>query len=96
MDLFEIIEDAVGVGEVPVEEELVDDCEVLAGLGEAREDLLHVALGFFLDEPAQPGEEPGLPGGAPKPGGTAGSPEVEDGRGSGGGEEGGEETRRGR
>lgn len=94
MDLFELIEDAVSVGEVPVQEELIDDGEVLARLGEAREDLFHVALGFFLNEPAKPGEEPGLPSGAPDPGGADGSPEVEAGRGSGGGEE-GRERRRG-
>lgn len=34
-DLFQFVEDAVGFGEVPVEEELVDDGEVVSGLGEA-------------------------------------------------------------
>lgn len=59
--LLELVEDAVGVGEVPVGEELVDDGEALAGLGEAGEELLDVALGLLLDEASQAGEEPRLP-----------------------------------
>ena len=61
--LLEVVEDAVGVGEVPVGEELVDDGEVLAGLGEAGEEPVDVALGLLLDEAAEAGEEAGLPGG---------------------------------
>ena len=61
-NLLKLVEDAVGVGEVPVGKELVDDGEVLAGLGEAREELLDVALGLLLDEAAEAGEEARLPG----------------------------------
>jgi hypothetical protein len=60
--LLEVVEDAVGVGEVPVGEELFDDGEVLAGLGEAGEELLDVALGLLLDEAAEAGEEARLAG----------------------------------
>lgn len=62
--LLELVEDAVGVGEVPVGEELVDDGEALAGLGEAGEELLDVALGLLLDEASQAGEEPACPAAA--------------------------------
>jgi len=60
--LLKVVEDAVGVGEVPVGEELVDDGEVLAGLGEAGEELLDVTLGLLLDEAAEAGEEARLAG----------------------------------
>ena len=74
-NLFELVEDSVGVGEVPVEEELVNDLEVVARLGEAAgEDLLDVALGLLLDQPPEPGEEPGLAGTAPEPPGVSGPP----------------------
>lgn len=87
-NLFELIEDSIGVGEVPVKEELVDDGEVVSGFGEAGEEFVDVALGLFLDEAAEPGEEPGLAGLAREAGcggglgGEPGSGEVE-------GEEGG-------
>lgn len=53
-DLFELVQDAIGLLEVPVEEQLINDGQVLAGLGEPGEELLHVALGLLLDEPAEP------------------------------------------
>lgn len=34
-NLFEFVEDFIGVGEVPVEEELVNDGEIVAGFREA-------------------------------------------------------------
>lgn len=66
-NLFEFVEDSVGVGDVPVEEELVDDGEVVAGLRETREQLLHVALRLLLYQPPQFREEPGLTRRAPEP-----------------------------
>lgn len=88
--LLELVEDPVGVGEVPVGEELVDDGEVLAGLGEAGEELLDVALGLLLDEAAEAGEEARLPGRgrAAQVGRAAAGDGAHGGGGAGGGEEG--------
>lgn len=61
-NLFEFVKDSVCVGEVPVEEKLVDDGEVVAGLGESREHLLHVTLRFLLNQTPKFREEPGLAG----------------------------------
>lgn len=66
-NLFEFVEDFIGVGEVPVEEELVNDGEIVACFREAWEDLLHVTLGLLLDQTPEPPEEPGLPGQAFEP-----------------------------
>lgn len=85
-DLLKVVEDAVGVGEVPVGEKLVDDGEVLAGLGEAGEELVDVALGLLLDEAAEAGEEAGLAGGGRAAEAAGGG--AQGGRGGGRGEEG--------
>lgn len=66
-NLFEFVEDFIGVGEVPVEEKLVNDGEIVAGFREAREDLLHVTLGLLLDQAPEPREEPSLAGQAFEP-----------------------------
>ena len=87
-NLFELIEDSIGVGEVPVKEELIDDGEVVPGFGEAGEEFLDVALGFFLDEAAKPSEEPSLAGLAREPG-CGGKLGGEPGSGNVEGEEGG-------
>lgn len=67
-NLFEFVEDSISVSEIPVEQELIDDSEIIASLGESREELLYVALGLLLDKPSEPGEEPGLARPAFEPG----------------------------
>lgn len=69
-NLFQFIQDAICFGEIPVEEELVDDGEIVAGFGEAREELIHVALRLLLDQAPKPREEPGLAGRAFESGGA--------------------------
>ena len=52
----------VGVGEVPVEEELVDDGVVVSDLGESGEELVDFALGYLFDQLTEMGEESDLSG----------------------------------
>lgn len=59
-NLFEFVKDSVGVGEVPVEQKLVDDGEVVASLGKSRKHLFHVTLRLLLNQTPQFREEPGL------------------------------------
>ena len=47
---FKLVKDVLGVREVPVEEELVDDGEVLSGIREAQEDILDISLGLLFDQ----------------------------------------------
>lgn len=48
-NLFQFIQNLIGVGEIPVEEKLIDNGQIGSGFREAREYLLHIALGLFLD-----------------------------------------------
>lgn len=48
-NLFEFVEDAIGIGEIPVQQEFVDDGEVISRFRKPREDLFNVTLGLFLD-----------------------------------------------
>lgn len=94
IDLLELVEHALGIREVPVEKELIDDGEILSGFGESREDFLHVALGLLFDQAAKFGEEPGglVARGAPDAAGCRWWPTAA----GGGGESEGFEVPRGR
>lgn len=62
-DLFEFVENSIGFREVPVQKKLVDNSKVVSSLCEAREDLLDIAFGLLLEQPAKPSEESRLTGG---------------------------------
>lgn len=67
-DLFELVKDTISLRKVPEQQELIDDSEVISRLRESGEYLIHVALGFLLDQPAESGEEAGLASEARKSG----------------------------
>jgi hypothetical protein len=58
--LFELIQDLLRVGQVPVGEQFIDDSQILPRLGEPREEPIHITLGLLFDDTTQALEEADL------------------------------------
>ena len=58
--LFQLIQDLLGVREIPVGEQFIHDSEILTRLRESREEPVDVALGLLFDDTAEALEETNL------------------------------------
>ena len=58
--LFQLIQDLLGVSEIPVGEQFIHNREILARLRESREEPVDITLGLLFDDAAQALEETDL------------------------------------